>query len=547
MILLDDSCFRIHDYLEQDFVYVYLNSKYLFHPFQLNIPELFNGTYHASIQGHSLLHPIMYKFLSGVHFLIANMIFIYILGYIGLYLLLHKLYNVKNNLYGNIIITGSAFLFSTTPLLLHGATVMSEPLIMYILLTLNKNLSNKELTLYSILSFFLGLSTSMIYGNFIFLLFYTGLIVYYLLKKKYNIVKNYTISLFCLLSGFVFTFFYTFLSLSQTSHREAWILTKYNFTEKFLSFLQNGYKEVPSNHLISFILLIISLCLYLKFKKLSKEQKYSLIILFFILTITLFATSCTCSTTIVNLRMQIGGLLKSINFTRILYLVNPCWYIIFASSLLYLNKITMCIKFKRKKTIKLLVIFAILLGQFFTIYSHNVFYKHTLSNMFSQKTKHLTYKKFFMQDMMNDIKNYINKPLSEYRVVSLGINPGVALFNGFYCIDGYSTNYPLNYKKSFEKVIHNELNKNQKYYNYFNNWGNRVYLYSHETSSFRPFIETSDNTTEINHLDINYSELKKLKTDYILSRFKINNAENFIKLEKIFIKNNQIVYLYKLK
>lgn len=546
IILMDNSCFKIHDYLEQDFVYVYLNSKYLFHPLQLNIPELFNGTYHASIQGHSFIQPIIYKIFKGVPFLIFNMIFASILGYTGLFLLLHKLYDVKNNLYSNIIITGSSFIFSIAPLLLHGATVMSEPMLAYILLTLNKNLNNKELVSYSLLSFFLGLSTSLIYGNFIFLVFYIALISYYLIKNKYNIVKNYLASLFCLLGGFIFTFFYSFLSLSQTSHREDWVLTKHNFGESFLSFLQYGYKEVPSYHLISFILLIFSIVLYIKFRRLSKEQKYSLITMLFILLITLFATIFTCSETVTNIRMQMGGILKSIQLTRVLYLINPCWYVIFASSLLYLNKITMCVKFRRKKTIKLLVIFAILLGQFFTIYSHNVFYKHTLSNMFTQKTKHLTYKDFFMQDMMNDIKNYINKPLSEYRVISLGINPGVPLFNGFYCLDGYSTNYPLAYKKDFNKVIYNELKKTKKYYDYFNNWGSRVYLYCNEASTFRPFIECSNNTIEVNNFDIDYSELKKLGADYILSRFKINNAEKFIKLEKTFMRNNQIVYLYKL-
>jgi len=146
---------------------------------------------------------------------------------------------------------------------------------------------------------------------------------------------------------------------------------------------------------------------------------------------------------------------------------------------------------------------------------------------------------------MTQIKNYIAKPQSSYRIVSFGINPGVPLFNGFYCLDGYSTNYSLNYKHRFRKIIARELRKNQKNKQFYNHNGLRVYLVSHKFKYFIP-DDFYQSETEFNDLDMNYRALKELKCDYIFSRFKINNVQEYIKLEKVFENDFTKIYLYSL-
>lgn len=43
------------------------------------------------------------------------------------------------------------------------------------------------------------------------------------------------------------------------------------------------------------------------------------------------------------------------------------------------------------------------------------------------------------------------------RVASIGICPVVSLMHGFYTIDGYSNNYPLEYKHTFWGIQTEEL------------------------------------------------------------------------------------------
>ena len=55
----------------------------------------------------------------------------------------------------------------------------------------------------------------------------------------------------------------------------------------------------------------------------------------------------------------------------------------------------------------------------------------------------------YSEDLMETISERIGKDMSTYRVVHIGISPVAALMHGFYTIDGYSNNYPLEYKKAF--------------------------------------------------------------------------------------------------
>ena len=113
------------------------------------------------------------------------------------------------------------------------------------------------------------------------------------------------------------------------------------------------------------------------------------------------------------------------------------------------------------------------------------------------------------------------------RTISIGYDPMVAIKNDIYTLDGYHALYPLDYKKKFLKIIDKELNKNNLYKKYYNNWGSRVYCF----------------VSDKNNIEINFLEAKKLNAAYVISEYKINNSL----LELItsdFIYN---IYLYKIK
>lgn len=44
-------------------------------------------------------------------------------------------------------------------------------------------------------------------------------------------------------------------------------------------------------------------------------------------------------------------------------------------------------------------------------------------------------------------------------MISVGIYPAAAAYNGFHCLDGYSNNYPLEYKHAFRQIMEGELDK----------------------------------------------------------------------------------------
>ena len=83
----------------------------------------------------------------------------------------------------------------------------------------------------------------------------------------------------------------------------------------------------------------------------------------------------------------------------------------------------------------------------------------------------------------------------------------IAVMNDIHVIDGYYVIYPLSYKIKFRKIIEDELNQNQKLEKYYDEWGNRVYLFF----------------SDKNNLLINFKEAKKIGAEFIISSFLINN------------------------
>lgn len=64
--LREKTFFRIHDSLEVDIPYFILNAKYLFAPWQLEIPELFQGAPRGAIQVSSFLAVLLFRILECV-------------------------------------------------------------------------------------------------------------------------------------------------------------------------------------------------------------------------------------------------------------------------------------------------------------------------------------------------------------------------------------------------------------------------------------------------------------------------------------------------
>ncbi len=136
--------------------------------------------------------------------------------------------------------------------------------------------------------------------------------------------------------------------------------------------------------------------------------------------------------------------------------------------------------------------------------------------------------KFFAKDQFDELANFIGKPKSSYRVGSLGMHPSIAVYNGFFSIDGYHANYSLSYKYSFRSAIDGELGKDPKLKNYFDTWGSRVYLVSAELRQpgRRKQRYLKGNDTVIKDLAFDTNALVSLGAHYIISVVQIDEVKN---------------------
>ena len=156
-----------------------------------------------------------------------------------------------------------------------------------------------------------------------------------------------------------------------------------------------------------------------------------------------------------------------------------------------------------------------------------IFNKDNYRKNFNDSRQFKTNKTFERYYKFEDYK-YIKNIVQEKRLMSVGLDPMVAVMNNIKVIDGYHTIYPKDYKIKFRKIIETELQKDKDLKKYYDTWGNRVYaFYSNK-----------------NNLLLNYQEVKKIGAEYIIASFEINNNQ----LEMICSKCNKSsnLFLYKI-
>ena len=134
------------------------------------------------------------------------------------------------------------------------------------------------------------------------------------------------------------------------------------------------------------------------------------------------------------------------------------------------------------------------------------YYKYKNLN-FDLKTKN-SFDSYYKKDAYKKIKIVVGTS----KVASIGINPMLAAMSDINIIDGYYTLYQLSYKLKFRKIIEQELNQNEKFKNYYDDWGNRVFM----------FYSNQDN------LLLNFDEAKNLGAEYIISSFPLKNKSRSV-------------------
>ncbi|NNJ26947.1 hypothetical protein LzC2_30430 [Planctomycetes bacterium LzC2] len=135
----------------------------------------------------------------------------------------------------------------------------------------------------------------------------------------------------------------------------------------------------------------------------------------------------------------------------------------------------------------------------------------------------MTYSQYESRVTFDRVDELIVIPREDYQIACIGFYPSVAHLNGFNTVGGYWALYPLKWKHQMRSVIAGELEKSPALREYFDNWGNRCYVWA---SSCRPHDVrlAGDPPATFQDLAIDTNALSEMGADYVLSSLKIDNS-----------------------
>lgn len=219
---------------------------------------------------------------------------------------------------------------------------------------------------------------------------------------------------------------------------------------------------------------------------------------------------------IVNLRNQ-SDLLRMFSMDRFHIFLQLLWHIAAAQAILLIST-----RYRNR------VIAVVAFAQLIVCFAYQPTYYERLIKPFVKIVPYhyiFTYEDYYAERMFGEIKSYIKKPVQSYRVASIGMPPAIAQYNGMWTIDGYSSNYPLSYKRKFRKIIAAELEKSDGNRGFFDFWGSLcAILYDQGLSYYEPYI-TRGTAPLTRNIVLSHQALKDMHCDYILSTENILNPE----------------------
>jgi hypothetical protein len=512
-ILGGNGSFRIHDNLDGiHAAYKLLNVNNLF----LSNSFIINGVRRGSLPLEFNISTWLYLLFGPLKSYIVERLIISLVGYLGMYRLLStRLLKGEKQ----IITVGVSLCFALLPFWPYGGIGISGiPLLVCAFWNFYEgNWNWRDLLVLLIYAFY----SSLIFTGFFILIYCLMILLLGWFKQgKLNfqfllgicfLVLFYIVSHYRLFTAFLF-------DTDYISHRVEFKIhltgIKQSLKTGWWLFL-NQQTHSESLHQKVILPLYILTLFFIKSPNRFKELKFSIVVLFVLVMTALFYGLYQS-----KILQSFTSLITSIipmQFDRFYMLSPVLWYVLFAFTLKILwNTDTI-----RKSAIYFLIFFQFLI----VLANHELIVNRN----------NITYHDFYAEKTFAKIKNELNKINKDYKVISVGLDPVIAQFNGFKTIDAYFSDYPLKEKHDFRKIIAGELNRNEELRQYFDDWGSRKYIFSSELRKGHNHIDT---------LSLNYKVLKNQKIQFLLSSVLINETINPLKLLKYFENKNKKIYVY---
>ena len=518
---LGDGCiFEINDQLDESIMNYMLPARHLWDGSTI-YPEMLNGVNASGMQPSAVLFLPLYRLISARTAFLTQYIICFLAAFSGMYLL------VKEITDSSILAMIAGGCFCVLPLYpVYGLSEFGIPLILYGALCLWKQ---KNVIWGLLITVVFGLTSHLVYTGYVVLGFWVIALVYALAKKKKN--QWFPIGFAVLFAIYVLvnrTLIREILfgTGSYISHREEMVSSATPFFETFWNVFQNSAQHAPSLHKYLILPIVLFLILGAFCKKEETDRniyKAAVINFLFLIAIALFYAFCHLSA-VVDWKNNATGFLHYFQMHRVYWLYPAAWYLEFAWAAAVPWRTKVPHMDARMRVGKLAVILICLLPTLQLLKVNSGMYLNVNQiNNGSGITGYISWESWFAEDLMQEIDDAIGRDKSTYRVAHLGISPAPSLMHGFYTVDGYSNNYPLEYKHRFREVIAAELEKNEEVRVYFDLWGNRCYLFNSITGNYMQLKK--GNTLVYEGLEFDMDALRELGCEYLFSGAEIGDAE----------------------
>lgn len=542
------------------------------------IPNMMHGLPRSSYFGEFNIILWLYYFFSPKTAYIINEILIHLVAFFSMFIFLNKYLVQKKQYYKNIPVYIGALYFALLPYWSGaGLSIAILPLVTYSLLNIKNRISTKWDW---ILLLVLPLYTSFIF-IFMFYIIMGGIYLIWTTLKTRKLNVQFFLALFLMGTVFLLTeyrlLYAMFIESGFISHR-----TEFNifYTNNFLDtyrkvqmfFLGGHLSHLSGLQYYILPLIIISMILSLSRRRFNQKESmfiFILILLSFILGIwdvilrQLYTLPILISFTLylsifskkdklfgrlmllqlflafLGASQHYSGLEKfadtlpifhELNITRIAFIQPFLWGILFSYSALVIA---------RKVHFSNIFITIFIFIQIFFSYTQS-FYQST------PKSEYASFNQYYAPNLFAKLKKKIPEPLDSVRIVSYGLEPSVSLYNGFYTIDGYSVNYPLQYKHKFRNVIATYLDKkeNSAARKLYDRWGGTVYILTTTVT-----LKFYNKNIIVQHPAFDVKGLCDLDTDYLISSHELNITKKprLTHLDKFEGESNSWdIFLYKI-
>ena len=543
------------------------------------IPNIINGLPRAALASELNVVSLLYYFFEPKVAYIVNELFIRLIAFFGMLLLLKrhffkadKKYETNEKSY-DLIMIGIALVFALLPYWSNGgASIAGQPLVLYAFLNIReKDVDYKNWLILCMFPFYSSLILAGIFVLFL-LMVITIYDIYH--KQEFNF---YLLLALVLMSGIYLCVEYrliiNMIDPVFVSHREEFspkildfhnsmirstklflfgqyhahsIHSYYLLPMIFFSIVISVFNHRVSKYLVWTAILVLTVNTFysdnwiadLRWKSLMKTYVFLHAYVYYIVVTCIIgglliykkeSLSFWLLTSILLISIfsgfedyknfqfikEVFPLLKKVQFDRFYFILPTLWFMLFALS----SKMI----FDKTKYGLLLVVLVLLKHGAYSISMQNA----------ETWRKPKGIEKFYSKSVYSAIEEYIGLPVNDYRVMSIGLYPSIAMYNGFFTLDAYLPTYPLEYKHEFRKIIAQQLEKSKKWKVYFDHWGSRCRL-----------MDSDKNLT------LNLEQFKQMGGRYIFAGYEVNiNEGNGIKFLKKFKDNNSLytVYLYQVQ